>query len=86
MVKIRLLDDDEEMDESEAFLDLVKHNSGFAVVLKDGNGVTVPAPFVLFLEPDPNSGKLTLSLASSPNSNFVQRSEQTNTIVVNPSR
>ena len=72
------------MDKSEAFLDLVKHESGFAVVLKDIDGDTIGGPFVLFLEPN-LEGKLTLSLATSPNPDFVHRDELTNAIVVNPS-
>ncbi|KKN66143.1 hypothetical protein LCGC14_0474330 [marine sediment metagenome] len=83
MVKIRLLDD-EEVDKSEAFLDLVKHKSGFAIVLEDGDGDTVPAPFVLFLEPN-SEGKLTLSLAASPREDFIVRDATTNAILVNPS-
>ena len=83
MVKIRLFDD-EEVDKLEAFLDLVKHESGFAVVLKDTNGDTICAPFVLFLEPN-LEGKIALSLATSPNTDFVHRDELTNAIVVRPS-
>ena len=84
MVKIKLFDD-EEVDKSEAFLDLVKHGPGFAVVLKDGDGDTLGAPFVLFLEPDA-TGRLSLSLAQSPNSDFIQKGEVTNTIMVDPPR
>ena len=74
MVKIRLFDG-EEVDKSEAFLDLVKHESGFAVVLKDEDGDIVVAPYVLFLSPDPESGKITLSLASFVNGDYVERGE-----------
>ena len=83
MVKIRLFDDDE-VDKSEAFLALVKHSHSFAIVLKDIDGDEIIQPFILFLKPD-SEGKLVLSLASSPNPDFVQRNEGTNAIVVNPS-
>ena len=83
MVKIKLFDD-EEVDKSEAFLDLVKHGPGFALVLTDGDGVVISQPFILFLEPN-SSGKITLSLAASPNGDYVDRSDITNTIRVNPS-
>ena len=83
MVKIRLFND-EEVDKSEAFLDLVKHESGFAVVLKDIDGDTIAGPFVLFLEPN-EEGRLTLSLAASPSDDYVERNAATNTIRVNPS-
>ncbi|KKK48350.1 hypothetical protein LCGC14_3146000 [marine sediment metagenome] len=83
MVKIKLFDD-EEVDKSEAFLDLVKHGPGFALVLTDGDGVVISQPFILFLEPN-SSGKITLSLAMSPNGDYVDRSDITNTIRVNPS-
>ncbi len=85
MVKIRLFDD-EEVDKSEAFLALVKHRDGFAVVLENRDGDEVGAPYVLFLEPDPKTGKITLSLASSVNEDYVERSGPLNdTIKVNPS-
>ena len=85
MVKIRLFDD-EEVDKSEAFLALEKHKSGFAVVLRDRNGGAVGAPYVLFLEPAPETGKITLSLASSANEDYVERSGTPNeTIKVTPS-
>ncbi len=84
MVKIRLYDD-EEVDTSEAFLDLVKHSSGFAVVLKDIDGDIINQPYVLFLEPD-GQGKLSLRLAQSPDNDFIDRHEVTNTIRVNSSR
>ena len=83
MVKIRLFDD-EEVDKSEAFLDLVKNEHGFAVVLKDIDGDTISGPFILFLELN-EAGKLTLSLASSPNDDFIERNNTTNAIRVNPS-
>ena len=84
MVKIRLLDDPDVPVEEEAFLTLIKHKDGFAVVLVDGDGDQVSQPYILFLEPD-SQGKLVLSSATSPNPDFVQRGELTNTIVVNPS-
>ena len=83
MVKIRLLDGPDAPVEDEAFLTLKRFKEGFAVVLVDSDGDKVSAPFILFLEPD-SQGKLTLSLAQSPNSDFVQRNEETNTIAVNP--
>ena len=83
MVKIRLFDDDE-VDNSEAFLALVKHSHGFAIVLKDIDGDEISQPFILFLEPD-STGKIMLSLAASSNGDFVNKSDVTNTIRVNPS-
>ena len=83
MVKIRLFDD-EEVDKSQAFLKLVKHNSGFAIVIEDELGDAIRQPFVLFLEPGA-SGKIALSLAHSPNPDFVEKGGVTNTILVNPS-
>jgi len=83
MVKIRLLDDPDAPVEEEAFLTLIRHKDGFAVVLVDGDGDQVRQPFILFLEPD-SQGKLVLSLATSPNPDFVHRNDGTNTITVNP--
>ena len=84
MVKIRLLDEVPNDDE-EAFIAVERHKDGFAVVLVDSDGDQVDRPFILFLEPNAE-GKLVLSLAGSPNPDFVHRGELTNTIVVNPSR
>ena len=82
MVKIRLLDDREAPVEEEAFLALERHGDGFAVVLLNTDGDKVIAPFVLFLEPN-SVGRLTLSLAASPNGDYVDRSNITNAIQVN---
>ena len=82
MVKIRLFYD-EEVDKSEAFLDLVKHGPGFALVLTDGDGVVISQPFILFLEPD-SLGRLALSLATSPGEDFVVRDKEKRAILVNP--
>ncbi len=84
MVKIRLLDDPDGTDKEEAFLTLEKHCGGFAVVLVDSDGDRIAQPFVLFLEPDLR-GKLILSLATSPNEDFIDVDEGTSTIRVNPS-
>ncbi len=84
MVKIRLLDDPEGPDKEEAFLTLEKYGGGFAVVLMDSDGDRIAQPFVLFLEPDLR-GKLILNLASFPNEDFIDVSEATSTIRVNPS-
>ena len=84
MVKIRLLDGDDEVDKEEAFITVEKYGSGFAVLLLSQDGRKIPQPFVLFLEPD-SKGKLILSLAQSPSPDFVRRNDVTNTIVVNPS-
>ena len=83
MVKIRLLDDPEVPVEDKAFLTLERRNDGFAVVLLDSDDDKISQPYVLFLEPD-SQGKLTLSLATSPNPDFVHRNDGTNTITVNP--
>ena len=83
MVKIRLLDDPEVPVEDEAFLTLERRNDGFAVVLLDSDDDKISQPYVLFLEPD-SQGKLTLSLATSPSPDFVQKNDRTNTIAVNP--
>ena len=84
MVKIRLLDDDNEVDEKEAFITVEKYGSGFAVLLLDGEGCKIAQPFILFLEPGSN-GKLKLSLASSPSDDFVERNHLLNQISVSPS-
>ena len=84
MVKIRLLDGPDGPDKEEAFLALEKHGGGFAVVLVDSDGDRIAQPFVLFLEPDLR-GKLMLSLASTPNNDFINVEEGTDTIRVNPS-
>ena len=84
MVKIRLLDDPQAPVEDQAFLTLEHHGNGFAVALVDSHGDRITAPFVLFLKPD-SQGKLVLSLATSPNPDFVCRNELTNAIAVNPS-
>ena len=85
MVKIRLLGDPEVPVEDEAFLALERHAAGgFAVVLVDLDGDKIGQPYILFLQPN-SQGKLTLSLATSPNPNFVHRGELTNTVAVNPS-
>ena len=83
MVKIRLLDEVPNDDE-EAFITVERHKDGFAVVLVNSDGDQVRQPFILFLEPNAE-GKLVLSLAGSPNPDFVHRGELTNTILVNPS-
>ena len=83
MVKIRLLDDPDAPVEEEAFLTLERHDKGFTVVLVDSDGDQIAQPYVLFLQPD-LQGKLVLSLATSPNSDFVQKNEGSNTIMVNP--
>ncbi len=84
MVKIRLLDGPDVPDEEEAFLTLKRHKDGFAVVLVYENGDQIAQPFVLFLKPH-ISGRLTLTLASFPNPDFVQKDGETNTIAMNPS-
>ena len=84
MVKITLLDDPDAPVEDEAFLTLERHGDDFAVVLVDSDREQIAQPFVLFLKPD-SQGKLILSLATSPNPDFVQKNDGTNTIVVNPS-
>ncbi|KKL57452.1 hypothetical protein LCGC14_2235260 [marine sediment metagenome] len=84
MVKIRLLDDPEVPVEDKAFLALERHEDGFAVVLVDSDGDKISQPFVLFLEPN-SEGKLALSLATTPNPNFISRNSISNAITVNPS-
>ncbi len=83
MVKIRLLDDPDAPVEEEAFLTLIRHKDGFAVVLVDGDGDQVSQPFILFLEPD-SLGRLALSLATSPSEDFVVRDKEKRAILVNP--
>ena len=74
MVKIRLLGEPRTEDKSEGFLSLVPHLEGYALVVTNKDGDEVPAPYVLFLEPDPKTGKITLSLAWSVNEDYVERS------------
>ncbi len=83
MVKIRLLDEVPNDDE-EAFITVERHKDGFAVVLVDSDGDQIVQPYILFLEPD-LSGRLTLSLATSPSEDFVVRHREKHTILVNPS-
>ena len=86
MVKIRLLDEPITEDKSEGFLSLVPHLEGYALVVTDRDGDEVVAPYVLFLEPDPKSGKIALSLASSVNEDYVEQDDTTHgTIRVNVS-
>ncbi|KKL56656.1 hypothetical protein LCGC14_2243200 [marine sediment metagenome] len=73
MVKIKLLDEPIEEDKSEGFLKLVPHLEGYALVITDRAGDEVSAPYVLFLEPDLETGKITLSLASCVNEDYVER-------------
>ena len=74
MVKIRLLSELETEDESEGFLRLEPHLGGYALVVTNRDGEPVSAPYVLFIEPDPETGRITLSLASSVNEDYVERS------------
>ena len=83
MVKIRLLDGPDGPDKEEAFLALEKHDGGFAVVLADSDGDKITQPFVLFLKPD-STGRLVLSLATTPNPDFIARNPRSNAITVNP--
>ena len=83
MVKIRLLDEVPNDDE-EAFITVERHKDGFAVVLVDSHGDQIVRPYILFLEPD-LSGRLALSLATSPSEDFVVRQREKHTILVNPS-
>ncbi len=84
MVKIRLLDEPIMEDKSEGFLSLTPHLEGYALVITNRQGDEVPAPYVLFLEPDPETGKLVLSLASSVNEDYVLRADTVNgTIKIN---
>ena len=85
MVKIRLLGDPDVLKEEEAFLTLERHKKGFAVVLVDADGDKIARPFVLFLEPNAE-GKLVLSLASTPNPDFITCNPISNTITVNPAQ
>lgn len=79
---IRLLDGEEPEKGPEGFLSLEPHCRGFALVVTNEDGEKVSAPYVLFLKPDPTSGRITLSLASSPNSEYTVVSE-VNTIKLN---
>ena len=83
MVKIRLLDEVPNDDE-EAFITVERHKDGFTIVLVNADGDRVNEPFILFFELNVE-GKLVLSLAGSPNPDFVVRNPISNTIVVNPS-
>ena len=84
MVKIRLLDEVPN-DDQEAFITVERHKDGFAVVLVDADGDQVSQPYILFLKPD-FSGRLALSLATSPSEDFVVRDKEERTILVNQPR
>ncbi len=84
MVKIRLLGEPRTEDKLEGFLSLEPHLEGYALVVTDKDGKEVPGPYVLFLEPNPETGKIMLSLASSVNEDYVERGNTTHgTIRVN---
>ena len=85
MVKISLLDNPEAPEMLKAFISLERHGSGFAVVITDEAGDKHSQPFILFLKTNVE-GKLRLSLATSPNANFIERNEATNVILEIPTR
>ena len=75
MVKIRLLSELKTEDELEGFLRLEPYLDGYTLVVTSRDGKMVSAPYVLFIEPDPETGRIALSLASSVNEDYVVRSE-----------